>query len=168
MNIVLTGFMGTGKTSVGKVLAQRLGWSFCDTDELIEKDAGMAIADIFQKKGEPFFRDLEHEIIRLVALKDRWIIATGGGVPLRVENIDELERNGMVFCLSARPDTILSRVVSQGGGRPLLNVPDPRKTVEGFLKQRELFYKRCHAMIETDALSPEQVADKIIEFTEKP
>ncbi|HOW28067.1 MAG TPA: shikimate kinase [Elusimicrobiota bacterium] len=167
MNIVLTGFMGTGKTAVGKILARRLEWTFCDTDELIEKEVGLPIKDIFQEKGEPFFRELEHKIVRRVSSKDHWVISTGGGVVLRAENMAALEKNGMVVCLTARPDTILERVAAEGTARPLLNVPDPRKKVETLLSQRDPFYRRCGVRIETDSLSPEAAAEQIIGWMEK-
>ena len=89
MNIVLTGFMATGKSAVGKLLAQRLGYAFFDTDEMIEKQTGHTIADLFAKGGEPPFRELEAQTVALVSLMDRAVIATGGGVPLRKSNMDE-------------------------------------------------------------------------------
>ena len=103
MNIVLTGMMGTGKTVVGKKLAQKLNMKYISTDEIIEKDAGMSIPKIFKRKGEPYFRNVETKAVKCVALLDNFVIDTGGGVVQRSENMEELERNGVIICLTASP-----------------------------------------------------------------
>jgi shikimate kinase len=162
MNIVLTGFMGTGKTAVGRVLASRLGWLFFDTDEMIEKQTGHSIADLFAKGGEAAFRDLEAQTVGLVALLDKAVIATGGGVPLRPSNMEELERKGRVFLLTASPDTILRRLQFDSLPRPLLAGSSPRERVEALLRERAVSYGRCREKINTDGLTEEQVADAIM------
>jgi shikimate kinase len=96
--------MGTGKSEVGALLAQRLGWQFFDTDTMIEEQVGMSVSDIFARRGEKHFRDTETAAIRLVSLMDKTVIACGGGAVLRKENMDELERNGVVVCLTATPE----------------------------------------------------------------
>jgi shikimate kinase len=101
MNIVLIGFMATGKSAVGRRVAERLGWSFFDTDDMIERQTGHSIADLFANGGEDAFRELESKTVSLVAMMDKAVIATGGGVPLRSENMDELERTGRVVLLTA-------------------------------------------------------------------
>ncbi|HRY29455.1 MAG TPA: shikimate kinase [Elusimicrobiota bacterium] len=162
MNIVLTGFMGSGKSAVGKILADRLKWTFYDTDVLIEKEAGVAISTIFAKKGEPAFRDMETRTVQLLGLLDKCVIATGGGIPLRPQNMDELERNGKVFFLRARPETLLERLRDGIDTRPLLKGKDPLLAVEELLRSRQKAYARCHHVIDTDGLSAEEVAEKII------
>jgi shikimate kinase len=166
MNIVLIGFMATGKSAVGRILAERLGWPFYDTDAMIEEQTGLTIPEIFAKKGEGPFRDLETQAIRLLSVLDKIVIATGGGAALRPENMRELERTGSVFCLTARPDTILGRAGDRLNARPLLAGRDPRSAVEKMLRDRAGAYQRCRAAIPTDDLSPEQVADKILALVE--
>jgi shikimate kinase len=163
MNIVLTGFMATGKSAVGKLLAQRLGYAFFDTDDMIEKQTGHSIADLFAKGGEAPFRVLEAQTVALVALMDKAVIATGGGVPLRDSNMDELERNGRIFLLTATPETIVRRLDLGAVPRPLLAGANPIDRVRALLREREKAYSRFHETIETDALTDQQVADKIAE-----
>jgi shikimate kinase len=163
MNIVLTGMMGTGKTAVGKKLAQKLNMIYISTDEMIEKDVGMTIPEIFKEKGEPYFRDWETKAIQRVAMLDNLVIDTGGGVVLRKENMEELERNGVIICLTASPEVILRRT-SKTNYRPLLKVENPENEVRKLLKKREQFYKRCSRMIDTSNKELEEVVDEIIKF----
>ena len=168
MNIVLTGFMGTGKTVVGKKLVKKLGkkWRYIDTDERIEMRAGMKISDIFSRHGEPYFRDMETNIIRKVSEFDNCVIATGGGVVLRKENMDMLEKNGVVINLKATPETIYNRI-SSSKDRPLLNKPEPMAEIVKMLDYREPFYKRCRLSINTDQVSAEEIADTIISYVKQ-
>lgn len=161
MNVVLTGFMATGKSAVGKKLSQRLGFAFFDTDDMIEKQTGHPIADLFAKGGEPAFRDLEAQTVALVALMDKAVIATGGGVPLRKSNMDELERNGRIFLLTASPEVIVRRLDLAAVPRPLLSGTRPIDRVRELLREREKAYSRYHETIPTDSLTDEQVADLI-------
>lgn len=163
MNIVLTGFMGTGKTVVGKRLAERLGMQYIDIDEVIEKDVGMRIFDIFKRKGEAYFRKVETEAIKCVAILDNFVIATGGGVVLKKENMEELEKNGTVICLTANPQIILERT-NKDTLRPLLKGKKPADNIERLLKEREPFYKRCHKMIDTSQRNIEELVEEIITF----
>ena len=163
MNIVLTGMMGTGKTVVGKKIAQKLNMKYIGTDEIIEKDVGMSIPKIFKRKGEPYFRDVETKAVKCVALLDNFVIDTGGGVVQRSENMEELERNGVIICLTASPEAILRRT-SKTNYRPLLNVDDPVSEIEKLLKKRERFYKRCSRMIDTSNKRIEEIVDEIIKF----
>jgi shikimate kinase len=162
MNIVLIGLMGTGKTAVGQALAERLSWAFYDTDRMIEKETGLTIAQIFAKRGEAPFRELETQTVRLLGILDRVIIATGGGVPLRDENMRELEKNGFVVWLKAEPETILDRLEDHVETRPLLADKDPLEAIQELLAAREEAYKRCRASVATDDLDPEEVAQKIL------
>jgi shikimate kinase len=164
MNIVLTGFMGTGKSFIGKAVARKLGWEFFDVDEIIEKEAGMRVHEIFARKGEKHFRGLEANTIRLLALTDKSVIATGGGAVLRVENMEELERNGIIICLTATPETIYDRTKKDGTTRPLLNVPDPVSRIKELLDFRKEYYNRCHLLVDNTNLTTDQVVDKILTF----
>lgn len=167
MNIVLTGFMGTGKTAVGKKLAKELGMQYVDTDVMIEEDTGMSISKIFKKFGEVRFRDLETKTVKCVARLDNFVISTGGGVVLKEENIDELEQNGVIICLSASPEVILERT-SQNKKRPLLaEVEDAKKKIEELLEYRRLFYKRADLTIDTSELDTHTIVRKIIDFVKK-
>ena len=121
-NIVLVGFMGTGKTSVGQKLAQRLERPMIDTDDIIGEDSGMDIPDIFARYGEAYFRDLESAAVRKAANLENHVISTGGGVVLRESNLEMLKRNGVVFCLTATTEEIWRRV-GRGTHRPLLQAP---------------------------------------------
>ncbi len=153
--------MTTGKSSVGKILAGRLGWAFYDTDDMIEKQTGHSIADLFSKGGEEPFRDLEAQTVNLVALMDKVVIATGGGVPLRPTNMAELEKNGVVFCLTAKPETVLERLRAEPATRPLLQGDEPRRRIEELLETRRSVYARCRSDIATDGLTPAQVAERV-------
>jgi shikimate kinase len=164
MNIVITGFMCTGKTSVGKLLAEKLGYQFVDTDDLIEQRVGMKISDIFAVYGEPYFRDVETEVVKEVAKKDKFVISTGGGVVLRKVNIDELRKNGIIVNLTAKPETIYNRLKNQPGVRPLLNKPDPMNEIIKLFSQREEYYKNCDLRIETDNLAVEQIVQQILDY----
>ena len=99
MNVVLTGFMGVGKSTIGKLLSEKLGFGFCDTDKEIEKNSNMSISEIFEKYGETKFREIETKVIKEIAKKQNLIIATGGGAILKKENVDALKQNGKLFFL---------------------------------------------------------------------
>ena len=161
-NIVLVGFMGTGKTSVGQRLARRLGMTYVDTDDIIEQTAGRRITDIFNQHGELYFRELESDAVRKVSRLDNHVISTGGGVVLRAENLEFLKRNGVVFCLMATSEEIWARVKHETH-RPLLKAPNPVKKIHEMLKDREAYYALADCMIRTDGVPIERVADKIIE-----
>ena len=161
-NIILTGFMGTGKTTVGKLLARRLGYEFIDTDELIASRAGQRIPDIFQTKGEAAFREMESAIARELGSQEGKVISTGGRLMLDPENAETLGRTGRVFCLSAPPEEIMKRVTSDPATqRPLLTVPNPLKRVEALLEQRQLDYARF-PQIDTNEKTPDQVVNTIV------
>ncbi len=163
-NLVLAGFMGTGKSSVGRLLARRLGLEFIDTDELIEKRAALTIKEIFEKKGEPLFRTLEKEVIRdVTSTKTAVVLATGGGAVVDEENRRLLKEWGILVCLVATVDTILERTGS-GDERPLLNERDRRRAIEELLRRREDAYRDSDILIDTTDRTPEEVADIIMEF----
>ena len=122
-NIVLIGFMGTGKTSTGRVLAQKLGAAFLDLDQEIEAEEGMAIPVIFAQKGEPYFRAAEHRMVERVAARQNAVISTGGGTVKDPANVALLRKSGVIVCLTADVDTILMRTASKGE-RPVLDKED--------------------------------------------
>ncbi len=161
-NIVLTGFMGTGKSEVGRKLAERLGMTLVELDAEIEKAEGMTIKEIFSRFGESYFRDRETETVKRFEDRENIVISTGGGVVMREENMESLRKKGVIVCLTATPETVLSRT---GGSdeRPLLNVEDPLEKIRELLESRRPFYERADIVIETDSLTPAEVAEEIIE-----
>jgi len=166
MNIVLTGFMASGKTAVGKQLAQRRQMPYLDIDETIEKDTGLTVAKIFEKRGEQAFRDLESAAIKCAAMLDNFVISTGGGAVLRRENIEELRRRGKIIYLAAAPETILKRV-GNAKTRPLLaKEQDKLGKIKEMLAQREPYYRECDLAIDTSDLKVSSVVDKIVVFIE--
>jgi shikimate kinase len=162
-NIVLAGFMGTGKTAVSTELARLTGYNNVDIDEEIEKTAGMSIPDIFEKFGEPHFRDLETEEIKKVCKGRNLIISLGGGAVMRDENMQAVREGGIIVCLVAEPETILQRT-GNDTNRPLLQVEDPLKKINDLLNLRKPFYERADVMVQTDSKSPLEVAEEILEI----
>jgi shikimate kinase len=161
-NIVLTGFMGTGKTTVGRELARRLGYRFVDTDQIIEQRHG-PIADIFAKKGEKAFRSIERTVAAELADVDGLVVATGGRMMLDDSNASSLGRSGHVICLVASSDTIRRRVTADDSGviRPLLDGDDARNRIEELLESREAGYRRF-PQVDTNGRSVQEVADAVI------
>ena len=162
-NIVLVGFMGTGKTSVGRLLSQKLSREFLELDAIIEKKEGVLIKEIFDKKGEPYFRKLEKDAVIDAMEKKGVVISAGGGAIIDEENFENFKKNSMIICLEASPDVILERTKGVTC-RPLLNVPEPAKKIEELLRTREPYYKKADFCINTDGLSLEQIVDKIVEL----
>ena len=162
-NIALIGFMGTGKTVVGGVLAEKLGRSFVELDSLIEQRVGKSIPDIFQKDGEIAFRELEIEVTKEVSKDNNLVIACGGGIVLNKINIDRLRENARMVYLTASPEAILKRVSSEEGQRPLLEVDNPTLTIRELLGFRKPFYERAADItINTSKLDINSVAEQII------
>ncbi len=162
-SIALIGFMGTGKTAVGKILAEKLGKEFIELDTLIEKKAGKSIPAIFRDEGEIRFRELEIEATRDVAGNKNTIIACGGGIVLNKINIDRLGKECVIVGLTASPAVILKRTSAEKDGRPLLAVADRARQIVELLKFRRPFYQRAADItINTSRLGPESVALRII------
>ncbi|HXX57534.1 MAG TPA: shikimate kinase [Thermodesulfovibrionales bacterium] len=161
-NIVLTGFMGTGKTEVGRELSHILGWRLIDLDDEIVKAKGMSINQIFSAFGEPAFRDIETEMIREISMKKSIIVSTGGGAVLRKENIDMLREQGVIVNLSATPETVVKRT-SGNDERPLLRVEDPLGRIRELLEFRRPFYENADVLIDTESKTPLRVAEEILE-----
>jgi len=163
MKIVLTGFMGTGKTSVGKEVSRRLGYQFIDTDDLIEEHEGMPISLIFKEKGEDYFRAIEKNVVAQVSRKKKVVISTGGGVIKNKENVENLRKDGIIIWLKADPEIILRRIMLEGGKRPLLDVAEPLKEIKRLLMERERLYMQADVSINTNYISPGETAEEIIE-----
>ena len=162
-NIVLVGFMGTGKSVVGKKLARALKREFIDTDKIIENRAGKTISDIFADDGEIYFRDLEAEVIRDISGKENSVIITGGGAVLRDENINNLKKNGIIFCLKALPEIIYNRVRNDIK-RPLLQVENPLEKIKEMLEQRKKYYDKADYIIDTSEMTADEVVKEIRKY----
>ncbi len=167
-SISLIGFMGTGKTAVGRVLAKKLAKKFIELDAIIENKAGKSIPEIFRQDGEIRFRELEIEAVRTVAAKKNAVIACGGGIVLNTINIDRLRKGSVIICLTAAPAVILKRTSGDNNGRPLLNVADRRQQIKKLLQFRRPFYVRAADFtVNTSRLNIETVVGKILELLEK-
>lgn len=163
-NIILVGFMASGKTSVGRALAERTGWTLMDADGVIVARAGKPIHRIFSEDGEPAFRELERRVIADLCAGERQVIASGGGAFVDPRNRDAMLAGGTVFFLSARPAVILRRVRGEDAGgpiRPLLAVEDPEARIAELLAQRAPAYAQAHHTVDTDALTAAGVAARI-------
>jgi len=149
VNLYLVGFMGTGKTTVGRALAQRLGLQMIDVDAEIERREGAPIPEIFRQRGEAAFRVLEREFITGGHPATGCVVSCGGGLVVQPGMIDELRRRGVVVCLTARPETILARTQSHKN-RPLLEGDDPLGRIRELLEKREPAYRAAGTQVLTD------------------
>ena len=167
-NIFITGFSGTGKSSVGREVAGRLGWRFLDTDELIAASAGKPIQRIFDVDGEAVFRRMERECLASAAGGERQVISTGGGIAEDGSNRKVMEGNGVVVCLEARPETIHERLETERRGsgervvRPMLAGSDPLATIRSLKAERQFNYTLAHWTVHTDSLSVDEAADEVV------
>ncbi len=153
--------MGAGKTTVGKILAKRLRLTFIDLDEVIEKELNLTIQEIFSRYGEDFFRDAETKALRSIADKDRYVVATGGGVVLRKENWQIMIANGITVYLRAPAEVLWTRV-RNNTSRPLLQVENPFERLCELFTQRIPQYEKADLIVDTENVSPEDVAEEII------
>ncbi|MFQ5901756.1 MAG: shikimate kinase [Thermodesulfobacteriota bacterium] len=160
-NIILTGFMATGKSSVGSMLAERLSLKYVDTDTIIEDEAGLSISDIFKRHGEGRFRDMEKDVIRRLSSEEGLVISVGGGAVVDPENISLLREKGIIISLTASPEEIVART---GGDetRPLLSGNDRLERIKELLKEREVYYSRANLMIDTSCKEIKEVVEEII------
>lgn len=163
MNIVLIGFMCSGKSRVGAALAKKLGWPHIDTDEMIRKDVGSSIADIIVSQGESAFREIENKAVGLVSSLNKTVISTGGGVPTSDANMKMLSSQGQLIWLKVSPETVLKRAGNLKS-RPLINSNDPLSSIRRLMSEREKFYSQAPYSLSVDGLVPHQLADKIIEM----
>ncbi len=166
MKLVLCGMVGSGKTTVGKLLAKALAWEWADTDEFIVKRYGN-ISDIFAKKGASYFREKETETVKTLAQKDLLVISTGGGVVLRAENISLLKENGSIVYLRAKKQTLVQRL--QGDStRPLLQVEESLgDNIARLLEEREGLYRgAADVIVDVDGKTPEEITKEILACVE--
>jgi 3-dehydroquinate synthase len=162
-NIVLTGFSTTGKSTAGQLAAERLGFTFIDTDAMVEARAGRRIADLFAQEGEDRFRDLESAALVEALAGERRVIATGGGAIIRQDNREAMRQRALIICLEAGQETIVRRLGShQVGIRPLLTSDDPAARVAALKRERAPLYDEVDWTVQTDHLSPEGVAAEIV------
>ena len=162
-NIVLIGFMGTGKTSTGRLLASRLGRPFIDVDRKLELECNMTIAELFSGHGEAVFKQKEQSLISRLARYHNSVIATGGTV-VDQEVLTRLRLNGIIISLSASVETIVERTGRRKGIRPLLDCDNPAEVVAALLAKRSFLYQSADYSIDTSSYSPHQVVEKIILF----
>ena len=165
-NIYLVGFMGTGKTAIGKELAEREKRQFADLDELIAEREKRSIPEIFAQSGEPYFRDLEKNILEELSRKTSCVVSCGGGIVINPDNIRRMKETGIIICLTASVDVILART-SKFTNRPLLNVADPKEKIAALLKERAPFYCQADMTIDTSKISVKESADKISDYLKK-
>lgn len=162
-NIILVGFMGTGKTTIAMKLSHRLNMSYVSIDDLIEKKEKATINEIFTKKGEEYFRDVESGVLKDACNERNLIIDTGGGIVLRDENWTAMKSCGIIICLQADENAIMERT-KKYKHRPLLNVEDPKLKIRNLLAKRTPFYSKADHCIDTGNLTVKQVVDKIVEI----
>jgi shikimate kinase len=159
-NLVLIGFMGTGKTSVGHAAASLLHFRFVDTDALIEKQAGKRISEIFAEDGESRFREHERVVVAELAQSTHCVIATGGGLAADPANLAALKTHSLIICLWASPEVIWERVRHQTH-RPLLMDPDPLGVIRRLLEEREPFYRQADVLINTEMRTLKEVVNQV-------
>ena len=161
-NVILTGFMGSGKSSLGIKLSYRLKMPLVDTDKKIEKEQGCTISSLFENKGEEYFRQLETECIeKLINQKGAYIISVGGGLPVKKENREILKKLGMVVYLRIRPETVYARL-KDDTTRPLLQGENPQEKIRSLMSERAEFYESgADVIIDVDNLDTEQIMQKI-------
>jgi shikimate kinase len=162
-NIVLIGFMGTGKSTVSSYLKKIFGMDIVEMDQIISERQGMSISDIFETYGEEYFRDLETDLLIEMQSRRNVVISCGGGVPMRERNVAEMKKNGKVVLLTAKPETILERVKNDHG-RPLL---EGNKNVEFIAdlmeKRREKYEAAADIVIETDGKTKQEICEELIQ-----
>jgi shikimate kinase len=160
-NIALIGFMGTGKSSVGRMIADHLHFTFLDTDELVESRAGKSISAIFAEDGEAAFRKMEATVVAELASRKRTVISTGGGVAVGPGNLESLREHALVVCLWASPEKIWERVRGQTH-RPLLREADPLVKIRELLAVREPAYKKADVLLNTELRSVREVVQQVL------
>ncbi|WP_115126560.1 shikimate kinase [Synechococcus sp. GEYO] len=162
-SLYLVGMMGSGKTSTGRPLAERLGYGFIDADAVIEQVAGCTISEIFERDGEEEFRSLETQVMRSISERHSLVVATGGGVVTRTENWGMMHQ-GIVIWLDVERRQLLQRLQSDSTQRPLLMTGDPAETLDEILKQRRPLYDEADLTVVIESESADVVADGIIQL----
>ena len=166
-NLVLVGFMGTGKSAVGRRVAALAAAPFLDMDAELERRAGKSIARIFAEDGEPAFRDQEAQLAEEWGRKQGAVISCGGGVVLRETNLRALQANGLLVCLTARPEVILART-AHSKKRPLLAGEEPERKIRDLLAARAPYYAAIPVQIDTSDLGPEELAAQVLARWKQP
>ncbi len=160
-NLALIGFMGTGKSTIGRIVADELKFKFLDTDHMIESRTGKTVSQIFADTGEKNFRELEQSVVNEVAGVEKTVIACGGGLAANQENLDSLKTHALVVCLWLSPEKIWERVRHQSH-RPLLQDKDPLGKIRALLAAREAFYKQADVLVNTEMRSAREVAQHVL------
>ena len=160
-NLALIGFMGTGKSTVGRQVASELGFEFVDTDNLVGERAGVSIAEIFSQSGESVFRKMESDVVMQLIHRDGTVIAAGGGLVVDPANLDSLKTHALVVCLWASPEAIWHRCRTQTH-RPLLHDPDPQARIAELLAQREPSYRQADIIVSTEIRPQREVVQQVV------
>jgi len=160
-NLALIGFMGTGKSSVGQIIAHQLHFDLLDTDQMIESRTGRTVAEIFARDGEPAFREMESVVVEELRSHTKTVISTGGGLPINDANLASLKTHALVVCLWASAETIWERVRSQSH-RPLLDDPDPLAKIRSLLAVRAPHYRQADVLVNTEMRSIRDVALQVM------
>lgn len=166
MNVILTGFMGTGKSSIGRLLAARLGYRFCDLDAVIVEQEGRSINEIFSSAGEEYFREVESATLQRILQQASQVVSTGGGAVIMQKNRDLMRKAGVVVNLVASPQSILRRLQNDDQ-RPLLRDSKSLEQVEKMLLERERFYSEADIRIDTNGKNVEDVAREILNHLDR-
>lgn len=164
--IVLVGFMGSGKSTVGPLLAKRLGWRFRDFDATIEEEEGLSVAEIFRTRGEPWFRNAELRIAHDLLGRDRVVLGSGGGWGASAERLSRLPEGTVTVWLRVSAEEAVRRAAAAPDVRPLLRAADPLETARGLLHERAAEYAAADVGVDTDARTPEDVVEEILERIE--
>ena len=162
-SLYLVGMMGSGKTSTGRPLAERLGYGFVDADAVVEQAAGCTIPDIFENEGEPGFRALESQVLNAISQRHSLVVATGGGVVTRPENWGLLH-SGIVVWLDVARDELMKRLQEDATVRPLRQSPDPEEALDNLLMERRSLYAEADLTVVINDESPDAVADGIVQL----
>ncbi len=158
-NIYLVGFMGSGKSTVGKILAEKLNMNFVDIDKLIEEKEGMKIKDIFEQKGESYFRELERKQIKAVVKQEGLVVSTGGGLGANLDNMNFMKKNGDVVWLDVSLNIVLNRLKNDQD-RPLLK--QPTEKIKQLFEERKNVYRLANIRINADKKTPSQIVEEIL------
>jgi len=158
-NIYLVGFMGSGKSTVGKILAEKLNMNFIDIDKLIEEKGGMKIKDIFEQKGESYFRELERKQIEAIVKQEGLVVSTGGGLGANLDNMNFMKKNGDVVWLDVSLNTVLDRLKNDQD-RPLLK--QPIEKIKQLFEERKNVYRLANIRINADKKTPSQIVEEIL------
>lgn len=158
-NIYLVGFMGSGKSTVGKILAEKLNMNFVDIDKLIEEKEGMKIKDIFERKGESYFRELERKQIEATVKQEGLVVSTGGGLGANLDNMNFMKKNGDVVWLDVSLNTVLDRLKNDQD-RPLLK--QPTEKIKQLFEERKNVYRLANIRVNVDKKTPSQIVEEIL------